>query len=53
MKRALTFIIAMAVASQLANWTVFAAAHQYGKDKEAQGSTTLSKKDVKFHQRCR
>jgi len=48
MKRALTFIIAMAVASQLANWTVFAAAHQYGKDKEAQGSTTLSKKDVKF-----
>src|SRR3954468_7570630 len=44
MKRALTFIVAMAVASQLANWTVFAAEHQSG----AQGSTTLSKKDTKF-----
>ena len=30
MKRALTFIVAMAVASQLANWTVFAAEHQSG-----------------------
>jgi putative membrane protein len=46
MKRALTFIVAIAVASQLANWTVFAAEHQSGKDQN--GSTTLSKKDVKF-----
>ncbi len=47
MKRALTFIVTMAVASQLANWTVFAAEHQSGADK-AQASTTLSKKDAKF-----
>lgn len=43
--RVLTLIAAVAVASQMANWTVFAAEKHNGGKQE---NTTLSKKDIAF-----
>ena len=45
--RTLKLLIALAVASQLASWTM--AAEKYGKsDKQTQGTSNLSKKEVNF-----
>jgi putative membrane protein len=54
MKRALLFtqtlkaLVALAVAFQMANWTVTAADYGKGKDKADAGSSTLTKKEISF-----